>query len=78
MGNRLRYNVPRGPFHSSHDWLRSELKIIILEQTAAIEKAEDKDNREDAEEILHSAQKLLSLLPKIFPEIQENPEVTAI
>lgn len=78
MGDRLRYDVPRGPFHSSHDWLRSELNIIILEQTAAIEKAKDEDDREDAEEILHSAQKLLSLLPKIFPEIQENPEVTAI
>lgn len=78
MGDHLRYSIPRGPFHSSHDWLNSELNIIILEQTAAIEKAEDEDDREDAKEHLRSAQKLLSLLPKVFPENQDSPEFTSI
>ncbi|KAK7745384.1 hypothetical protein SLS53_002880 [Cytospora paraplurivora] len=78
MGDRLRYDVPRGPFRSSHDWLSSGLRILILEQTAALERAEDEDDKEDAEENLHAAQGLLSLLPKVFPEMQDSPEVTAI
>ncbi|KAL1862678.1 hypothetical protein Daus18300_008476 [Diaporthe australafricana] len=75
MGNRLKYDVPRGPFRSSFDWLSSELRIIILEQKAALENAEDNDDREDAEEILVPTRKLLSLLPKVFPDDEEQ-EVT--
>lgn len=78
MGDHLGYDIPRGPFRSSHDWLRSELNIIIVEQRAAIEKAEDEDDREDAEEVLPPAQKLLSLLPKVFPATHDHHEVTAI
>lgn len=51
---------------------------MIVEQTAAIEKAEDEHDREDAEEPLHATQKLLSLLPKVFPATQDSPEVMAI
>ena len=36
------------------------------------------DDREDAEETLGSAQRLLSLLPKVFPEDQEFEVATAI
>lgn len=80
MGDHLRYDVPRGPFRSSHDWLSSELEIIILEQTAAIENAEDEDDKEDAREILGPAQRLLALLPKVFPAALQDspPEVTAL
>lgn len=78
MGDCLRCNVPRGPFRSSHDWLSSGFRILILEQTAALERAEDEDDRKDAEEHLHAAQGLLSILPKVFPGIQDSPEVTAI
>lgn len=78
MGNRLKYDVPRGPFRSSYDWLSSEIRLIILEQTAALEKSEDDDDREDAEEILSSAQGLLLLLPKVFPEDQEDDVATAL
>lgn len=67
MGDRLRCNVPRGPFRSSHDWLSSGFRILILEQTAALEREEDGDNRKDAEEHLHAAQGLLSILPKVLP-----------
>lgn len=78
MGNRLKYDVPRGPFRSSYDWLSSEIRLIILEQTAALEKAEDDDDREDAEEILGPAQRLSLLLPKVFPEDQEDDVETAL
>lgn len=78
MGNRLKYDVPRGPFSSSYDWLTSEIRLIILEQTAALEKAENDDDREDAEEILGPARRLLSLLPKVFPEDREDDVATAL
>ncbi|ETS84910.1 hypothetical protein PFICI_02935 [Pestalotiopsis fici W106-1] len=78
MGDHLHYDVARGPFLSSYDWLSSELKIIILEQETVIEKAEDEDDKEDAEEILTSARKLLSLLPKIFSPTQPGAEATVI
>ncbi|KAI3391991.1 hypothetical protein diail_6367 [Diaporthe ilicicola] len=78
MGNHLKYDIPRGPFRSSFDWLSSELRIIILEQTAALENAEDEDDREDAEEILGPTRKLLSLLPKVFPNDQEQEVETAL
>ncbi|KAI0444767.1 kinase-like protein [Xylaria telfairii] len=71
MDHRLRYHVPRGPFRSSYEWLESQLNIIILEQLAAIEEAKDDDDREDAEEILASTRRLLSLLPKIFAQTNE-------
>lgn len=78
MGNRLKHDVPRGPFRSSYDWLSSEIRLIILEQTAALEKAEDEDDREDAEETLGAARSLLLLLPKVFPEGQEDDVATAL
>lgn len=78
MGNRPKYDVPRGPFRSSYDWLSSEIRLIILEQTAALEKAEDDDDREDAEETLGAAQRLFLLLPKVFPEDQQDDVATAL
>lgn len=78
MGDRLKYDVPRGPFRSSHEWLSSEIRLIMLKQTEAFENAEDDDDREDAAEILSSAQRLLSFLPKVFPEGQDDDVVTAL
>ncbi|KAK4203378.1 phosphotransferase enzyme family-domain-containing protein [Triangularia verruculosa] len=78
MGDRLHYDVPRGPFHSSHDWLSAELNIILLAQTAVLGSTEDEDDREDAEEILPVARKLLSLVPKVFPVTLDKPEITAL
>lgn len=78
MGDRLKYDVSRGPFRSSVDWLTSEIRLIILEQTAKLEKAEDEDDREDAEETLDAARKLLSILPKVFPDVEEDEVATAL
>ncbi|KAJ4410678.1 hypothetical protein N0V82_009157 [Gnomoniopsis sp. IMI 355080] len=78
MSDHLHYDVPRGPFRSSHDWLSSELNLIILEQRAVLEKTEDEDDVENAEEVLLAAQKLLGLLPKVFPPTQHSTEVTVI
>ncbi|KAM0259448.1 hypothetical protein ACHAQJ_003343 [Trichoderma viride] len=66
MGDHLGYDIPRGPFRSSCDWLSAILTIIIQHQTLVLEKSEDEDDIEDAKDILPVAQTLLALLPKIF------------
>ncbi|KAI3318837.1 kinase-like protein [Xylariaceae sp. AK1471] len=72
LDNRLNYDVPRGPFPSGYAWLKSQLQIIILEQTTAIEEAEDDNDKEDAEEILVPARRLLSFLAKVFPQTEDG------
>lgn len=67
MGNHVHHDIPRGPFSSTHDWLKAQLNLVIIEQTAQLEQQNDEDDREDAEDSISSAQKLLKLLPTIFP-----------
>ncbi|KAK4652911.1 LOW QUALITY PROTEIN: hypothetical protein QC762_0078110 [Podospora pseudocomata] len=78
MGDHLYYDIPRGPFRSSHDWLSAVLNIIIVHQTAVLEKTDDEDEKEDAEEILPVAQRLLALVPKVFPAHPDEAETTAL
>ncbi|KAK3994330.1 phosphotransferase enzyme family-domain-containing protein [Cladorrhinum sp. PSN332] len=85
MGDHVNYEVEPGPFRSSHDWLSVELDIIIKHQTAVLGKMEeeedtDEDDREDAEEIISVARKLLSLVPKVFPPTLslDDPEITGL
>lgn len=74
MGDHLDYGIPRGPFRSSYDWLSAQLGIVLQHQTAVLETSEDEDGREDAEDILSAARKLLALIPKVFPTTVEEPE----
>ncbi|KAI5856690.1 phosphotransferase enzyme family-domain-containing protein [Durotheca rogersii] len=67
-----------GPFRSSHDWLSAELNIILLHQTAVLGKTEGEDDREDAEEVLFVARKLLSLIPKVFLPTSDESERTGL
>lgn len=78
MGDHLEYDIPRGPFRSSHDWLSAVLTIIIRHQTLVLEKSEDEDEIEEAKDILPVAQSLLALLPKIFSPDLTNLEPTAL
>lgn len=79
MGDHIKYDVPRGPFRSSHDWLLSCLKVASLEHEAILANPEmDDDDKESAGESLVLAKRLLALLPKIFPSIQEPHERTAL
>ena len=73
-GDHFDYDVPRGPFRSSHDWLHAYIDIIVREQTLAMKAAEDEDEKQEAEDVLDTARKLLALLPKIFPSLQNSPE----
>ncbi|KAH7041426.1 phosphotransferase enzyme family-domain-containing protein [Microdochium trichocladiopsis] len=70
LGNRLKLDVPHGPFRSSQEWITTLLDMIVREQTnIANEIADDEDSdKEEAEEIIEVAKRLLRVLPKVFPE----------
>ncbi|KAK1763456.1 phosphotransferase enzyme family-domain-containing protein [Phialemonium atrogriseum] len=77
-GPHFDYDVPRGPFRSSHDWLGATLSIALRERVDEIEEAEDEEDRQDAEEQLRITRRLVDLLPKIFPSIQHPAERTIL
>ncbi|KAK4234580.1 altered inheritance of mitochondria protein 9, mitochondrial [Achaetomium macrosporum] len=77
-GDNFSYDVPRGPFRSSHDWLSAQLSIIREKQARILETEEDEDDRAEAKVILRVATKLAALLPKIFPQLQNPPERTVL
>lgn len=79
MGEHIKYDVPRGPFRSSHDWLSSQLRVAIIKHEATLASSEtDEDEKEDAENAIVLVKRLLALLPKIFPPIQEPCERTVL
>lgn len=78
MGDHIYYDVQRGPFRSSYDWLSAVLKIVVLHQTEVLRHAEDEDDKEEAEEISPVAEKLLLLLPDVFPPTLDQPERTGL
>jgi hypothetical protein len=70
MGDHFNYDIARGPFRSSHDWLSAYLSIVHHEQAAVLaDKEADEDDREDAQDCLRLATKLTKLLPNIFPPL---------
>ncbi|KAK4097668.1 kinase-like protein [Parathielavia hyrcaniae] len=77
MGDHFHYDIARGPFRSSHDWLSAYISIIRQAQTKALAKTEDED-REDAKNCLRVATKLAKLLPKIFPAVLNPAEQTVL
>ncbi|KAK4096046.1 kinase-like protein [Parathielavia hyrcaniae] len=77
-GQRYHFPIPRGPFSSSHDWLRAQLNVILREHTTALAEAKNDDDREYAETALRVARKLLRILHKVFPAIVHPPERTVV
>ncbi|GAM38211.1 hypothetical protein TCE0_033f08759 [Talaromyces pinophilus] len=77
-GDHFDYDVARGPFHSTHEWLASYLEIIINDQITAKEEAEDEEDEEDAAFALTLAHRLADLLPKIFLAVQGSLERSVI
>lgn len=78
IGDRIKCDVPRGPFRSSHDWLRGCLDVSYREGETLLTVAEDEDDRKEAEQGLEAARRLRDVLPRIFPSIQDPPERTAL
>ncbi|RFU73333.1 kinase [Trichoderma arundinaceum] len=77
-GSHFDYDIARGPYRSSHDWLAAYLDFVIQDQMAALEKAEHEEDEEDINFALSLARRLVSLLPKIFPSLQNPPERTVV
>ncbi|TVY66186.1 hypothetical protein Focb16_v010941 [Fusarium oxysporum f. sp. cubense] len=77
-GDYLTYDIPRGPFLSTHDWLSAVLAFVIHHQKLVLENSQDEHDIEDAEDILPVAQSLLALLPKVFPPDLGRPELSAL
>lgn len=78
VGEKLFYHVPRGPFHSSHDWLAAQLNIIMFHQMTILSKTDDEDEQEDAEDALGLSAKLMCLVPKVFPPSPSAAETTGL
>ncbi|KAK3986399.1 phosphotransferase enzyme family-domain-containing protein [Cladorrhinum sp. PSN332] len=77
-GPRFNYPIPRGPFHSSHDWLRAYLNLIISEHSTALAKAQAQDDKDHAELVLRLARKLMRLVHKVFPSLVNPAENTVL
>lgn len=82
-GERWHYPVSRGPFQSSHDWLRSYLNVILKEHSATLAQPllgddTDREKRESAEGVTRVARKLTRLLHKLFPQLVHPPERTVL
>ncbi|KAM0430034.1 hypothetical protein ACHAPT_006040 [Fusarium lateritium] len=68
VGDHYGYDVYRGPFHSSREWLDPHIRIIIESGNAKILSNQDKDDVLDKlERQLRIAKRLLKHLPTVFP-----------
>lgn len=74
-GNRLTYNISRGPFKSSREWLVARLQFIINDSDNPPKNA-DEDDLDTAQCVKVLALRLLAIMPKVFPETDpENDTV---
>ncbi|KAL4901747.1 hypothetical protein BDW74DRAFT_181462 [Aspergillus multicolor] len=76
-GSYFDFEIPRGPFRSTHDWLASYLQIVIADRTTAKSEAETEDEA-DAEFALGLTRQLISLVPKIFLSLANPAERSVI
>ncbi|KAM0429986.1 hypothetical protein ACHAPT_005992 [Fusarium lateritium] len=77
-GEHFDYDVPRGPFRSSHDWLEAVISMLIQDKVKEVGEAEDDEEKKDSESDLRTVRMLADLLPKIFPSVQNPPERTVM
>lgn len=82
IGGRLKLDVPRGPFCSSREWMTTMLDMVIQEQTDVVngttnddhEDEENDSDKEEAQETIEVARRLLHVLGKMFPEQDSSRE----
>ncbi|KAM0461551.1 hypothetical protein ACHAPV_004257 [Trichoderma viride] len=77
-GGHFDYDIARGPFRSSHDWLAAYLEFLVQDQREALGEAEDEEDEEDINFALALTRRLINLLPKIFPTSERLLERTVI
>ncbi|KAF5027023.1 hypothetical protein F66182_899 [Fusarium sp. NRRL 66182] len=78
MGKHFDYDVPRGPFPSSREWMDAFLAIIIQEQEEELGMTQDDQDKEDIKHHISIAKRLQKLLLSIFPPTEELPECTTL
>jgi aminoglycoside phosphotransferase (APT) family kinase protein len=68
--NRVHYDVYRGPFASSFDWLAARLALIITDSEAIVnEPGGPQQRKASASKYASMAKRLQEQLPNFFPEI---------
>jgi hypothetical protein len=77
-GQQLDRNVPRGPYKHSREWLSAQLQLNFMERNDPFDDGvedsddDDDDHGEKPEIIKRRYERLMALLPKIFPENGEE------
>ncbi|EAT91101.2 hypothetical protein SNOG_01452 [Parastagonospora nodorum SN15] len=66
-GDHLKHDVPRGPFKTSYEWLKTRLTFALADQQRILETSDDEDDIEDAEFSIKLAEDVAEQLPKVFP-----------
>lgn len=66
-GDRITQDVPRGPFTNSENWIRTRLTFVLIDQEIIIKTSDDEDDIEEAKDAKDIAERLLKLLPTVFP-----------
>lgn len=66
-GDHINQEVSRGPFMNSQDWSRARLALVINDQITTRQISDDTDETEHAERIQDIAERLLLMLPRVFP-----------
>lgn len=81
MGDHINLDIDRGPYKTSHDWLKTRLQVTLKDQEEIIKKAEEESDDDDLEEAEFSkvnAEKLMQILPQMFPPDTKGPETTVL
>lgn len=66
-GDHISQDVPRGPFTNTSDWIRARLALVLTDQERILRASDDEDDIEEAEDAKEIAERLLKLLPTVFP-----------
>ncbi|KAF2864364.1 kinase-like protein [Piedraia hortae CBS 480.64] len=64
---RLSYDVNRGPFKSSHDWMLARLSVVEQDWQETLDHSQDDAETYDAEQIIIVVKALRGILDVVFP-----------
>lgn len=65
-------DFPRGPFTTSEAWLRARLELALADQETIPKYSDEKDDIKDAHSTREVIERLLRLLPSIFPPLSRE------
>ncbi|MCJ1381219.1 hypothetical protein MMC17_004328 [Xylographa soralifera] len=77
-GDHIAQDVSRGPFENSQDWIRARLSLVLTDQERILKTSDNKDDIENSEDAKEIVEKLLKLLPSVFPSNTGTPELNVL